>query len=264
MIATPTLAERQAAFMAQLLDEEWPLPAGWGAHQAAGIEVYRGNYRAALIEALRDTFEKTERWVGEEAFRAAAAHHVIKHPPSSWTLDAAGADFAETCAELFTNDPEVADLAWLEWAMLIAFTAVDRAPLDHVGFAEATAGFGEEQWAGLRLEFLPGVSAREVVHDLPAIWRAMCKEASEVADPRLETVHAVLVWRESEQATFALRTAEEGWAFAALQSGMTFGEICLALAGDDSSAEQAEQAAARSGAMLGRWLRDGLIASTRD
>lgn len=267
MSALPSLADRQAAFMAQVLDEDAPLPSGWGARQAAGIAVYRGNYRAALVEALLDTYEKTARWVGEEAFRAAAAHHLIMHPPSSWTLDAAGEGFAETCAELFARDPDVAELAWLEWAMLEAFTAADHAPLDPAGFATATAGFGEAEWAELRFKLLPGTSAREVAHDLPAIWRAMSLDSSKDADEahhtRLGSARAVLVWREGERSTFALREAEEGWAFVAVQSGMAFGELCLALAGADPSAQQAESAAMRAGAMLGRWLHDGLIVAIR-
>lgn len=260
MIAAPRLAQRQAAFMAQVLDEGAPHPAGWGARQAAGMEVYRGNYRAALIEALRDTYEKTERWVGEEAFRAAAAHHVILHPPSSWTLDAAGAGFAETCADLFANDPEVAELAWLEWTMLKAFTALDCNPVDAAGFAEATAGFDEEQWAALKLEFAPGASTREVAHDLPAIWRALAQDALDYPDRLLAEPHALLVWREGERATFILREVEEGRAFTAMLAGMTFGELCQALPGGDPSIEAAEAAAMRAGAMLGRWLNDGLIA----
>ena len=267
MSALPSLADRQAAFMAQVLDEDAPLPSGWGARQAAGIAVYRGNYRAALVEALRDTYEKTERWVGEEAFRAAAAHHLIMHPPSSWTLDAAGAGFAETCAELFANDPDVAELAWLEWAMLEVFTAADRMPLDPACFASATAGFGEAEWGDLRLELLPGASAREVAHDLPAIWRAMSPDTNQdpgkMSDTRLGLAHAVLVWREGERSTFALRDAEEGWAFVGVQSGLTFGELCVALAGAEPSVQQAESAAMRAGAMLGRWLHEGLIVAIR-
>lgn len=263
MSARPGLAVRQMAFMAQVLDEAAPLPAGWGERQAAGIAVYRGNYRAALVEALFDTYEKTARWVGEEAFRAAAAHHVITHPPSSWTIDAIGAGFAETCAGLFANDPEVAELAWLEWAMFEAFTAADRLPLDPAGFAEATAGFGEDEWARLRPEFLPGASARAVMHDLRAIWQTLSEDEPENSSPRLDQPQALLVWREGERATFALRGAEEGWAFAAVQSGMAFGELCLALAGENSSAEMAEAAATRAGAMLGRWLHDGMITAIR-
>ena len=96
MNSSGNLGALQRSFMAQVLDEDAPLPHGWGGRHAAGMGVYRNNYRSALIEALRSTYERTERWVGEAAFRRAAAHHVIANPPSSWTLDDAGAGLAIT------------------------------------------------------------------------------------------------------------------------------------------------------------------------
>lgn len=263
MSVAHTLSARQSAFMAQLLDEEAPLPQGWSERHAVGMEVYRGNYRSSLVDALQSTYERTERWVGEEAFRRAAAHHVISHPPLSWTLDDAGAGFDTTCAELFPGDPEVAELAWLEWAMFEAFTARDASPLDAAGFAAQTETFSEQQWANLQVEFLPRASAREVDHDLRVIWNALSSEPLERPDFRLEAVQSVLVWREGERATFMMGTEPELRAFAALQSGFTFGEVCMLLAGGHPSDAQAHEAALQAGAWLGRWLNEGLIAAIR-
>ncbi|KUO49368.1 MAG: hypothetical protein APF78_02095 [Sphingomonadales bacterium BRH_c3] len=260
---TPSLAERQAAFMAQVLFDEAPLPQGWNDRHAAGIEVYRGNYRSSLIEALKSTYEKTERWVGEDAFRRAAAHHVITNPPTSWTLDDAGAGFDATCAELFRNDPEVAELAWLEWAMFQAFTSADVASLDADGFTWQTSGFGEEEWTNLRLEFLPGAASRQVSHNMRAIWNALGEDELVHVATALDTPQSVLVWREGERATFMMGSVEEARAFAALQGGMPYGEMCMMLAGEEATADEAQQAAMRAGALLGRWLNEGLIAALR-
>lgn len=261
MSAAPGLAERQAAFMAQVLDEDAPLPIGWGERHAAGMQVYRGNYRSSLVEALRDTYEKTSRWVGEDAFSRAAAHHVITHPPRSWTLDNAGADFDETCAQLFRNDPEVAELAWLEWAMMQVFTALNVDPLEAAGFAAATAGFADEDWANLRIRFLPGACAKEVRHDLRKLWNALGQDEFERVDARLGTVQSVIVWREGERSTFMMGSAEEARAFCALQDGMTYAEVCMILAGEDPTQDEAQEAAMRAGALLGRWLNEGIIAA---
>jgi len=113
------LARRQQEFLAALLDEEAPLPAGWQVRHARGLAIYRNNYRGGLIDTLRDTYPRTEVLAGEAAFARAAAHHCITHPPSSWTLDQVGAGFSATCAELFRDDPDVAELAALEWAKSI-------------------------------------------------------------------------------------------------------------------------------------------------
>ena len=81
-----TLAQMQEAMLSNILDEDLPLPGHWNKRHAAGLAIYRNNYRSALIDALRSTFERTERLVREESFARAAAHHLIAKPPSSWTL----------------------------------------------------------------------------------------------------------------------------------------------------------------------------------
>lgn len=257
MTQSGNLGALQGAFMAQVLDEDAPLPHGWGGRHAAGMGVYRGNYRSALVEALRSTYERTERWVGEAAFRRAAAHHVIANPPSGWTIDDAGAGFDHTCAQLFADNAEVAELAWLEWTMLEAFTSPDVTPLGLPDFTEATSGFGEGDWANLRLKFVPGSAARTLEHDLRAIWQALGEDELVRPEFTLDTTRGCLVWREDERATFIMVEAEEVRAFLAMQRGAGYSEVCMMLAGEG----EPDDAAMRAGAMLGRWLREGLVAA---
>lgn len=54
------------------------------------MDIYRNNYRSAPIDALENTYERTARLAGRDAFRQAAILHVIEHPPTSWTLDLLG------------------------------------------------------------------------------------------------------------------------------------------------------------------------------
>lgn len=249
------LAARQSAFLAAIQDDEAALPPGWDARRSAGMEIYRNNYRTALVEALKDTFERTARWVGEEAFQQAAAHHIIANPPTSWTLDDAGRGFDTTLAELFPGDPEVGELGWAEGAMHRVFSAEDAVPLDGAGFAAATAGFSAEDWEGLRLNFMPRIATRLVQHDIAAIWQAMGEE-----DPALPHYNLTLpltchVYREGEQPVFVMAPAHEADGLSAMQDGATFGELCALLAGRFDP----EAAAADAGAMLGRWLHMGMI-----
>jgi hypothetical protein len=251
-----TLLARQDAFLGVILDEDADLPQGWGARQLAGLEIYRNNYRAALVEALRETYARTERLVGEDAFRQAAAHHCIAHPPSSWTLDLAGAGFAETCRELFANDPDVGDLAALEWAMAQAFTAADVTPMAMADFAQASAGFSDEEWAALRLAFVPGLAALETGYDLVSLWPTLAAGADPEIPVALDRRGSAIVWREGERPVFVLRSRIEGQALMAMQGGASFAEacaLCIAALGD-------QQGAAEAGAMLARWLGDGLVA----
>lgn len=253
------LAELQNAFLACLHDDDAALPPGLDASRAAGMAVYRNGYRARLLDVLADSYARTARLVGEEAFHQAAAHHLIAHPPSAWTIDRAGAGFADTCAALFAKDPDVAELAWLEWAMQNAFTAADAAPLTHAGFVAATAGFDAADWERLVLEPIAGTALRPVTHDLPSLWRSLADDADQPIVERLEARHWLLVWREGEEAVFALLPDHEGEALDMALEGETFGDICTRLAENLAP----EAAAAAAGAALNHWLELGLIGSAR-
>ncbi|MEL7446843.1 MAG: hypothetical protein AAGK02_13715, partial [Pseudomonadota bacterium] len=166
--------------------------------------------------------------------------------------------FDATCAELFGENPEVADIAWLEWSMLQAGRARDVIPLDGAGFAAATASFGEAEWTGLRLEFQPMAAARQVRANLTAIWKA---DGEGMPNPVLSQEQGCLVWREGERSTFTLVSAEETRAFVAMQGGASYDEVCIQLAGEGADQTKIEDAAMRAGAMLGHWLNEGMIVS---
>lgn len=251
------LLARQEAFLSAILDEDAALPDGWGARHQAGLEIYRNNYRTALVEALRATFERTERLVGEASFEQAAAHHCITHPPSSWTLDLAGAGFPETCDDLFANDPDVGELAALEWAMGQAFTATNAQPMALDAFAQQSAGLTEQGWADLRLGFLPGLAVLETGFDLVKLWSALAPDQGPAEPVSLDQRQAVIVWREGERPVFVLRAKWEGDALAAMLGGASFGEACALIV----AALGEEDGAAEAGAMLARWLADGIVAS---
>jgi hypothetical protein len=249
------LAKHQSAFIAQIFDEDMPLPDGWTDRHATGMAIYRNNYRTALVDALFATFERTARWVGDDAFRQAAAHHVIAHPPSSWSLDDAGHGFDATLAELFAGDPEVTELAWVEWSMQRAFGAEDALPLDAAGFSAATAGFTDTDWDAMRLVFMPRLATRVVYHDIAAIWRALGEEKLTLSDYALDAPVTCHVYREGEQPIFITGPAHENSALNAMLKGASFGKLCALL----SERFDPEDTAAEAGGMLGRWLHQGMI-----
>lgn len=255
-MSTTTLETRQQEFLAYLLDEELELPDDWTARHAAGIAIYRNAYRARLVDALRDTYERTARWVGDKAFRQAAAHHVITYPPNSWNLDQVGKGFPATLETLFAGDAEVAELAWLEWAMHRCFVAADSAPLDAAGFAEAAAAFEEEDWANMRLRFLPGTHVHQVCHDISKLWSALAPEHADTPECSPSATRHCIVWREKMKPVFVQVDAIEGEVFNSMLGGARYGETCHALV--DALGE--DHAVSQAGVMLGRWLHHGMIA----
>lgn len=256
-----SLVQRQEAFLAAILDGNAPLPEGWGNSQAAGMAVYRGNYRSALMGALAETYERTALYLGEGAFQQACINHAIKHPPSGWTIDEAGAGFDATCGELFAQNPEVAELAWLEWAMLELATAPDTQPLTPEAFSAAAAEFGDQDWGDLRLAFQPRAVARLIGHNLTALWQALGQDGAARPDITLTGPQTCLVWREGERPTFILAEADHAEAFGAMQAGAAYGEVIALLIGEEAepSPDAIQNAAMRAGAMLGRWLQEGVV-----
>lgn len=255
-----SLSERQDAFLASILDEGAPMPRGWGNSQAAGMAVYRGNYRSALMGALAETYERTSLLLGPQPFAQASINHAIANPPKGWTIDEAGEGFDETCANLFPDRPEVAELAWIEWTMLEVATAPDTSPLTPQDFAAVSAQFGDEDWGKLRLEFQPRAKARLVAHDLETLWQAIVK-GDEVPEIRLAAPVTCLVSRHEERPTFTILEADHASAFGAMQDGASYGELIAVLLGENDapSPEDIQSAAMRAGAMLGAWLNEGLI-----
>jgi len=249
------LLRAQTAFLGCILDESAPLPDGWDAQRAAGMAVYRNAYRTRLIDVLRDTFERTARLVGDDAFNQAAAHHLITHAPKSWTIDLAGEGFPETCAELFANDADVGEMAWLEWAMHRAFTAADGAPIKAAEFAAATADFQADDWDALCLELVPGTALRPVTHDLARLWATLADPLMAPVLESLSELKWVQVWREGEKPVFGLVSEAEGLALAKVQCGATFGEVCVVL----QSGAELDDVAGMAGAMLRNWLELGII-----
>ena len=246
--------------MRAILDEDAPLPEAMGERHATGFDIYRGNYRSALVGALENTFERTARHIGEETFKKVCAHHLIANPPAGWTIEEAGARFDATCAQLFVANPEVAELAWLEWAMLKASKASDFEPLSPDGFAVATSHYAEEDWMRLHLTFQPGATSAMVNTRLVEIWNSLAEEAeTRDTDQRLTEQRGCIVSREGDRPVFEMVPADSACAFSAMSGGARYGEIVLLLAGEEAGGPQLQQAAMRAGALLGEWLREGLI-----
>ncbi len=238
------LAPQQLAFAAQLCaDDDTPRDG------APGMEIYRNAYRARLLGALETSYECTRTWVGDAAFASAACHYVISQPPRSWTLDLYGADFPDTLASLFASDPEVAELAWLEWHLQQAFAAPDCGELD---VAQLTgAGLIDADWEQLRLTMAAGFAAHAVRHDSTRLWQAL--RSGDATEFVLEPAEPgwLIVWRQGLTPHYRVLNDAEFAALQCLMRGEPFG-AAAALAAKDGGAAL--------GNWLAQWLNEGLFA----
>lgn len=215
------------------------------AEVAGDMAVYHHAYRAQLLGTLRDTFEKSWSWMGDEAFDKAAYAHIEAHPPSSWTLNVYGAGFDRSLAELHPNDPEIAELAWLEWHLRRAFDGPDSDQVD-------PATFGAIDWDEAVLFPVPTLRVGPITTNCAAIWSALNEETTPPAAELLPVPGAIRVWRQGLSAKFRSIDNSEAEALGLMQQGVGFAEICARLGAEEI------------GRLFGTWLQDGLIAAIED
>jgi len=214
-----------------------------------GLRVYQNNYRGALMACLADSFPQTLLWLGETAFEAAAARHIDRVPPSSWTLDDYARDFPESLSEDYPYDQDVGDLARLEQALSEAFIAQDAPAL-------TLAMAGDVDWDQAILHAIPALAILPLRSNAADIWMALADETPPPAGEWSDGPRPVLIWRHEGLCRFRSLPSEEAEALALLiAGGLPFADLCAMLV--DTLGE--EEGIARAGQGLSRWVGDGLI-----
>lgn len=247
-----SLLTLQAAFRAEIAAaDDAALPSSRGPSSlgpsSLGMEIYRNAYRARLLSALEVSFERTRRWAGQDAFTAAGRHYVLTRPPRSWTLDDYGADFPDLLETLFPADPEVAELAAMEWSMQQAFAAPDAPTLDPAALA---AAHDEADWDRMGFVMAAGYGQRPATHDLPAFWDALSGPDPIARGPvRLAEEAHLIVWRSGLSPRHRLADADEAQALDAIARGATLGDLAET------------PATPHLGAWLTRWFGEGIFAA---
>lgn len=221
-----------------------------GTRSVSGLAIYHNAYRAQLRTTLGDLYERTWCYLGDEAFFAAAAVHVERCPPKSWTLDAYGDGFVETLRALHPDDAEIAELAWIEWALRRAFSGPDAAPL-------LPEVLGTTNWDEAVLGLHPNLYLAPVTTNAAALWAGLADAGTPPPAAALPGPAAILVWRDGLTPQFRTLAPEEMAMLEGLRAGTPFGQLCEAVFADADE----DAAIASVGAMLAGWLRDGLLVS---
>jgi Putative DNA-binding domain len=244
------LAELQRGLSAYIKSDGATLLDGVAEQSKRGLPVYHYAYRASLINALRDVFERTHSWLGDDFFDGAARAHIEKNPPNSWTMSDYGLGFEEVLTDLHPGNPEVAELAWLDWNLRVAFNGQDCPALDRAKLAET-------DWDNAQLHITPTLTMRPITTNVGALWGAL---EDEEADPPkahlLDAPEILTVWRQDLAPRFQCVSELEGQALALAIAGASFGGICSELGSD---ADNEAEFAAFAGAMLGRWISDDVL-----
>ncbi len=216
----------------------------------ARLEIYGRMYRARLVDVLFEDYPRVAATLGHAPFvshaEAYVANHASTHPSLRWF----GAGFAEHLAATVDAalPPFVPDLARLEWARLGAFDAPDAALLT----VDALRALAPEGWTTLRLHVVPALEILVVAWPVHRIWEA----AGEGRAGGWSASPTVLrVWRQGDAVYQASMDEVERAALAHVRAGSSFVDMCAELA----TVVAADEAAATAGALVLRWLEDGLL-----
>jgi hypothetical protein len=215
-----------------------------------GTAVYQNNYRTALLSSLAETFQRLALWLGDEAFEAAAARYIDARPPSSWTLDAYGADFTAFVDGLYPDDPEVAELASIDWTVGQVFVGPDADALRPDGLAVA-------DWETAVIHPVPSLLLMPIATNADAIWLALATGETPPPAEAAEQDTLLLVWRQGLEPVFRRAEAHEREVLAWSAAGEGFAAICERLAATLGE----EAAVTAAGSLLGRWLSEELVAA---
>jgi hypothetical protein len=213
-----------------------------------GLDVYQNNYRVQLMGCLEATYPHLRTFAGDAAFRHAAAAHIARRPPRAWTLDAYGADFETTLRAAFPDNPDLHELAWIEWSLATAFVARDTAPLDPARLAHV-------DWDRARLGFAPSLHMARLTTNAADIWSALQEGDAAPEAAMLPAPVGTIVWRRGHVARVRVLAAPDFEALQLARAQRSFGALCDRLV----DRLGADDGVARAGALLADWIGNDLL-----
>jgi len=214
---------------------------------AERVSIYQSMYVWRLHEVLGEDYPKTAEALGD-GFESVVRRYLERHPSEHPSLRHLGRHLPAFLArDAATSErPWLAELARLELARTNAFDAPDAVPLR----ATDLHTIAPEAWASVR--FVP-IAAVEVVR---SAWPVHEVWADPTATPSPRDT-LVRVWRQEFRVFHAAIDALEASALERLVARAPFAAIC------DAVVEHVppENAASSAGALLARWIEDGLLAA---
>jgi hypothetical protein len=213
------------------------------------LKLYAEAYVARLRETLEETYPALAAALGEDAFDELARSYVAAHPSRQPLLRAFGGELPGHLRKI-GGPAWHADLAALEWARCNAFDGPNP-PL--VVNMRTVAALGPSAIGTLRLKLIEAQHLVFVEHAVEMAWTDALDGHAVVAPRRAPGL--LFVWRRGLE-VFHRRVDEvESGLLGAAVTGLSFAELCDRLARDFDE----EEAPRRAGALLGRWIGDGLL-----
>lgn len=213
------------------------------------LPIYHHAYRARLAEVLADTYAKTCLYMGSDTFEAHARDYAVAHPPRTRSLNRYGEGLVGTLRAAYPDNPELHELAQLDWDLRTRFDSADVSTL------ETAAAQASDTWTTHPGVLHPSALLRAITTNVVGVWNAIHTDDDVPEAVALPAPATLLVWRKGHQPHFrTLDAAEAAWV-QALHAGASVHDACAALLG--SGLWQGDPTVL--GGWLAQLLDDGLV-----
>ncbi|WP_230473358.1 DNA-binding domain-containing protein [Dyella choica] len=215
-----------------------------------GLAAYQNNYRSQLVNVLKASYPQLLSRMGEGAFLQTAIRHIDLHPPSSWTLDDYGADFRQTLRVIYPDNPDLDELAWIEWTLSECFVAPDATTL-------TIQALGDIDWDHARLRLTPSFRQHVATTNAVDVWSSLHHQTEAIEAEMLDTPAGVIVWRRGFSSQLRQVDAIERAALLSLLNDGDFNAMCDVVVEHLGEAE----GVTRAGSLLAAWMASDIVAS---
>ena len=219
------------------------------AHARLGI--YHRAYRLRLCEVLRDSFAKTSAYMGE-LFDQHASEFAVSQPPALRNLGRYGATLPAFLQQTYPDNPELAELAQLDWDLRSRFDGAD-VPAFALDALQPDAD-GNIPCLTMAAPLHPSVLLRSSQSNAIKLWRAM-DDDTDVPEVQLDNSGAgLVVWHWDLQPHFMRLDAAQYRFMQALAEGSSIQDAAQTFADTEVLATPEVL-----GAWLQSWLGQGLL-----
>jgi uncharacterized protein (UPF0276 family) len=189
---------------------------------APRLNIYRHAYTARLSEVLAESFAKTLLFMGSETFDPHAAQYALAHPPQTRSLNRYGAQFPEFLRGLYPHNPELFELAQLEWDLRTRFDGPDVPALT----PEQAQHDGAHVWLTQANVLHPSVLLRSAHTNAAQLWKAI--DADQEVPPAIcfDAPRSLVVWRKDWRPHFYHPSPPAAIFLDALAQGATINASC--------------------------------------
>jgi hypothetical protein len=224
-----------------------------GVDSAQRLGIYHNAYRVRLAEVLTESFSKTNLYMGSDTFYDEAVAFAVRQPPLARSLSRYGEHFPAFLAAQYPDNPELYELAQLDWDLRSRFDGRDVMALS----AEAAQLGASEHgvtWLTWPAPLHPSLILRTLRTNATQIWRAIEDDVDVPEVQFYEGAKFIAVWRKGLQPHFQTMDSDQAAFLTSLQAGQSIDEAANALAGTDALPEPQ-----RLAGWLQAWLADGIL-----